>query len=127
LRLTKRVDYSTLATHNALIKQSEKLRSLEQFFGLSIPEDTRIKGEFRTSDNSGSQYLLSNNSPDTLVQFFRTQILGPSPIYMGPDSSGGPHILMDTESGISVLVAAKTTAEGTLLTLSRDWTPGNKP
>jgi uncharacterized protein YtpQ (UPF0354 family) len=70
LRLVKRVNYDTLATRNALIKQSAPLRSLEQFFGLSIPEDTRIKGEFRTSDKHGSQYLLSSNSPDQLVRFF---------------------------------------------------------
>ncbi|MBP6747763.1 hypothetical protein KA344_21220 [bacterium] len=126
LRLVKRVNYDTLATRNALIKQSAPLQSLEQFFGLSIPEDTQIKGEFRTSDKSGSQYLLSNSSPEELVRFFRTQLLGPRPICMGPDRVGSPHILMDIKSGITILVAAKPTAEGTLVTLSRDWVPDTK-
>lgn len=126
LRLVKRVNYDTLATRNALIKQSPLLRSLEQFFGLSIPEDTRIKGEFRTSDKSGSQYLLSSNSPDQLMRFFRTQLLGPRPIFMGPDSDGSPDIFMDIKSGITILVAAKATAEGTLITLSRKWVPDTK-
>lgn len=117
LRLIKRVNYDTPAVHNAFVKQTDDLRSLELLFGVSLLSDMKREGELKTTSDSILQMFLSPIAPDEVARFFRIQLSGPKTVYLSPEQS--PHLIMNLETGVTATIKAEPEPGGTLLSLTR--------
>ena len=76
LKLLKRENYDTIAVRNAFIKQSSELSTLEELFGLSLPEKTIIVGSFERDQGYLRQDFRLRASWLALLDFYQAQLMG---------------------------------------------------
>lgn len=118
LRLIKRVNFSTPSVHNAFIKQSQSLRSFEELFGISLPENVQPEGDLETTKENTLQNFVTRDTPDTVLQFLRVQMSGPNTVYIPADKEN-PHVIIKMNSGLIGTVSTEKTPEGTHFSLAK--------
>ncbi|MBX9692516.1 MAG: hypothetical protein K2Z81_09035, partial [Cyanobacteria bacterium] len=111
LKLSKRVDYETPAVHNAFIKQSDCLLAFEQLFGISLLPQMKPVGSLKITTEGASQSFEIVELPDDVIQFFRTQMLGPNTVFTAADKVN-PHTLVNMDTGLTATIGSATTIEG---------------
>jgi|AGTN01.1.fsa_nt_gi Protein of unknown function (DUF1444). len=118
LRLIKRVNFSTPSVHNAFIKQSQSLRVFEELFGISLPENVQPDDVLQTTTENTLQNFVTKDTPDTVLQFLRVQMSGPSTVYIPADNQN-PHVIIKMNSGLIGTVSTDKTPEGTHFSLAK--------
>lgn len=118
VRLIKRVNFSTPSVHNAFIKQSQSLRTLEELFGVSLPENVQPKDSLQTTTENKLQNFVTKDTPDTVLQFLRVQMSGPNTVYV-PGDKLNPHVVIRMNTGLIGTVLPDKTPEGTHFSLAK--------
>ncbi|MDZ4834443.1 MAG: hypothetical protein SGJ27_11755 [Candidatus Melainabacteria bacterium] len=118
LRWCSRVDYNTQSIVNALSKQTNELLSFEQFFGISIINESRPDGELRLIEKTAIQDFVCPHPPEVVATFFRCQMSPLKPIYMPPED-GSPHVIMAINT-MTIVIKSTPSPEGTIYYISRD-------